>query len=407
MKAKAKENISKASIFFTFFVDNLSWAIVFPIFSPLFLDPNNQIFSSDVSIATRTSILGIFLMIFPFAQFFAAPIIGELADRFGRKKMLIFSVFFTFLFFVLSSLSIENNWLYTLLLARFLTGLSSGNLSICLASISDLSQNEKQRIRNFGYLALIAGLAFIVGAYLGGQLSDPTISPLFNYAFPFWAATLLTFLNLIIVIFGFVETAKIDPNVKFDFLQGVHNIQKALHIPNLKKTFLIFFFFLFAWNVLFQFTPILLVRLFDFSSSDIGDFVAIMGLFWAIGAGVIKKPLLKFFSPMKVLRGCFIIFTILCFYIAFTNNTHIIISCIMISVVAAAISWPICNNLLSKKAGPQNQGKILGFSQSMQSLAMTLAPLTALFTHIYLDFPFIIAAISALTAGLIYLLVPE
>jgi len=407
MKAKAKENISKVSIFFTFFVDNLSWAIVFPIFSPLFLDPNNHIFSSSVSIAARTSILGLFLMAFPFAQFFAAPIIGEFADRFGRKKTLIFSVFFTFLFFVLSSVSIEENWLYLLFLARFLTGMSSGNLSICLASISDLSHDEKSRIRNFGYLALIAGIAFIVGAYMGGQLSDPHISPLFNYAFPFWVATLLTFLNLIIVIFGFRETSKIDPNLKFDFLQGIHNIQKALHIPNLKKTILIFFLFLFAWNILFQFTPVLLVRLFDFSTSGIGDFVALMGVSWALGAGIIKKPLLKFFSPIRVLEGCFLIFTILCFYIAFTNSMLIIVSCIMVSVVAAAISWPICNNLLSKKAGPENQGKVLGISQSMQSLAMTLAPLTAVFTHIYLDLPFIIAATATLSAGLIYLLVRD
>jgi MFS family permease len=72
-----KRKITLFSVYFTFFVDTLSWAIVFPIFAPYFLDPHNVLFSASVSTATRTTILGLFLMAFSFGQFLGAPIMGE------------------------------------------------------------------------------------------------------------------------------------------------------------------------------------------------------------------------------------------------------------------------------------------------------------------------------------------
>src|SRR5690606_34294193 len=65
-----KKRLTLASVFFTFFIDNLCWAIVFPIFAPYFLDPENKLFTPDVSIAERTTMLGFFLMAFSLGQFF-------------------------------------------------------------------------------------------------------------------------------------------------------------------------------------------------------------------------------------------------------------------------------------------------------------------------------------------------
>ena len=82
-----KRKLSLFSIHFTYFLDNLGWSIVFPIFAPLFLDPQNLIFSQNISIATRTTFLGIFLGAFPFAQFLGSPILGELIPGFKRFKV--------------------------------------------------------------------------------------------------------------------------------------------------------------------------------------------------------------------------------------------------------------------------------------------------------------------------------
>ncbi len=394
--------ISLASVFFTFFVDNLSWSIAFPILAPYFLDPQNEIFSTDVSSATRITILGVFLAIFPFAQFFGSPIIGEYADKMGRKKALIYTILYTVIGFALSALSMQWNLLWLLFVSRLITGAFSGNLSICLAAVVDLSQYEKTRIRNFGYLAVIAGFSFIVGAFIGGKFSDPTVNPFFSPALPFWIATGITFLNLIFVLVGFRETAVLEKGLKFDFFQGIHNIQKALKTKRIKSIYIIYFFFLFAWYILFQFMPVLMVESFQFTNSEIGDVSAFMGVCWAVGSGYCSKVLLKYFSHTRVLEAAFILFTVLCSIVIWPKQVIFFLIILGICVILAGIAWPLCTNFISSAADKNIQGKILGMSQSMQSLAMAISPLVAVFTHIYHGLPFIIAAASSLAASIIY-----
>lgn len=397
-----RKKLSLASIFFTFFVDNLSWSIVFPVFAPFFLDPNNELFSPSVSTATRTTILGFFLGIFPFAQFFGAPLIGEFADRNGRKKALLYTIFFTFIGFALCAYSMQEKILWLLFISRLITGLFSGNLSICLASVVDLSKDEKIRVKNFGYLAVFAGFSFIIGAFIGGKFSDSEVSIYFNPALPFWIATLITLLNLIFVFLGFKETHVLDEHVQFNFWQGFHNIYEALKTKNIKIIYLIYFLFLFSWNILFQFTPVLVVDSFDFSNSEIGDIAAFMGICWAVGSGYLSKVLLRYFNGYKILEMCLLLFTLLSALIILPKNVVGLLFIIGICVILAGLAWPICTNVISSRAGSRIQGKVLGMSQSMQSLAMAFSPLVAVFTHFYLGLPFIIAAISSLAAGIIY-----
>src|SRR5579872_5163889 len=99
--------LSLAAVFFTFFVDNLCWAIVFPILAPYFLDKDNRIFSPDVSDAARTAVFSLFIMAFSLGQFLGAPILGEYADRHGRKRALGVSVFFTLVGLSISAWSME------------------------------------------------------------------------------------------------------------------------------------------------------------------------------------------------------------------------------------------------------------------------------------------------------------
>lgn len=201
------KRVSLFSIYFTFFVDSLSWSIIFPIFAPYFLDVHNPLFSPDASLATRTSLLGIFLMAFSLGQFLAAPILGEYADKHGRRKALILSVLFTCIGMLATALSVKFYSLLFLFLGRFTTGVFASNLSVCLACISDLSPTEKIKVKRFGFLSVLTGASFVLGAFLGGKLSDSQISPWLSADVPFWLASLLTFFNLLFVVFGFKETS--------------------------------------------------------------------------------------------------------------------------------------------------------------------------------------------------------
>jgi len=402
-KTVTRKKLSFFSVLFTFFVDNLGWSIVFPIFAPLFLDINNEIFAPDVSIATRTTILGAFLMAFPLAQFFGAPILGEVADRFGRKKAFVMSIFLSLIGYVLSALGIMYKHLELLFISRLITGLFSGNLSVCLASIADLSKDAKSKMKNFSYLSVIAGFSFIIGAYLGGKFSDSTVSVFFSPDLPLWISAGLALVNLLFIIFAFQETHDIQKDVKFDLLESVHNIQQALKTKRIKMIYLIYFLFVFAWTMVFQFSPVLVVRRFEFTYSQIGDLAAFMGISWAVGSGIIHKLLLRKFSSTKVLEITLMIFTILAVLITFQKHLWVVVVLLGLCGGLGGIAWPICSTLISNMASKSIQGKILGMSQSMQSVAMALAPLLGgLSDQLFSHFPFILAGIASFFGSLLY-----
>jgi MFS transporter, DHA1 family, tetracycline resistance protein len=395
--------LTKFAIYFTFFADNLSWSIVFPIFAPLFLDVNDQIFSPDVTPELRTTILGFFLMAFPLAQFFGSPILGDYADKAGRRKALLISILFTLVGLLLSGWSIYYKKLTLLFVSRLITGAFAGNLSICLASIADLSTSEGHKVKNFGYLSVTAGLSFIIGAYVGGKFSDPNINDNFNSSLPLLIASCFTLLNLFFVWLGFKETGEISLGKKFDFLEGIHNIQQALKIEKIKSLFFIYFLILFSWLLVFQFTPVYLIQLFNFSNSKIGDVAAYLGVCWAVGSGLLNRILICYFDRLRILEFFLISFMIFCVLIVFPSSTLYFLILLGLSVIFAGVTWPICTSLISSKAKPSDQGKILGISQSVQSLAMAISPLiggVADFFHAKLFF--IIAAFSCFLASIVY-----
>ena len=200
--------LSIASVFFTFFIDNLCWSIVFPIFAPYFLDPGNVLFSSDVGDAIRNKILGLFLMAFSLGQFFGGPFLGEYADRNGRKRALAVGIFFTLAGLAVTAWSMKTHVLWLLFAGRVITGFFASNLSICLACISDLSPNEKAKVRNFGYLSVLGGVSFILGAFIGGKLSDASLYSGFTPDFPLWVAAALTGFNFLFVCFSFQNSKR-------------------------------------------------------------------------------------------------------------------------------------------------------------------------------------------------------
>ncbi len=398
-----KQKLTLASVFFTFFVDNLCWSIVFPIFAPFFLDHHNRLFSADVSVTERTTILGLFLMAFSLGQFFGSPFLGEYADRRGRRRALVVSVFFTFIGLGLSAFAMQFGILWLLFVSRLLTGVFASNIPICLACVVDVSPDEKAKIRLFGYLSVLVGLSFILGAFVGGKLSDPSLNPLFSPHLPLWLAAGLTVINFLFVLFYFRETAEVHPDVKYDFLEGFHNIQKALKTEKIKRVYAIYFLFLFAWTLLFQFTPVLVVEKYHFSNSNIADLAIFMGICWAIGSGYLTKFLQKRFSSTVVLEVCLIAFTLLCGLIVLPKALWIVLTVLGFSVILAGLAWPLCTGLISSLAPRHIQGKILGISQSMQSLAMAIAPVVGgLVYRGKAGAPFLIAAGAGLLASILY-----
>jgi DHA1 family tetracycline resistance protein-like MFS transporter len=403
-----RKKFSLGAIFFTFFMDYLSWSIVFPIFAPYFLNPENGVLPAEATLATRTTYLGLFLGAFSLGQFLGAPFLGDYADRHGRKKALAISVFCTILGLALTAWSMGADALIFLFAGRFITGFFASNTSICLACIADLKKGVNQRAKHFSHISLLGGISFLSGAFLGGKLSDPTFNASFFPSLPLWISAALTLLNFVFIVFGFSENAPLKIQGKFDVLHACKNIAEALRTKKIKTIYALYFLFLFAWTIILQFTPVLMVRKFSFTNSNIGDLALFMGVFWALGSGGLSKLLRARFSSLKVLEISLLGFTLLSVLMIFPLYIYEVLALVAGCVTIAGVAWPFCNALISTTAPNESQGKILGISQSVQSLATTIAPIIGgLVSHLFLGSCFLLGALASLIAAVLYFSLKE
>ncbi|MCB1106813.1 MAG: MFS transporter [Chlamydiia bacterium] len=403
-KEIVKQKTSLFSIFFTFAVDNLGATIVFPIFAPLFLDPSKKLISGDASLAFKTTMLGFFLGVFPLMQFIFAPIFGEYADHYGRKKALIATTFLTFLGYALSAIGIHQHSLFLVFFARLIMGIGAGNLSICLSSLSDLSPSPKKKVRYYSYGSAIAGLTFILGPFIGGKLSDPTVYPTFNSAFPMFIGAVLGLINVFFILFAFGETLENPSTKPFDFIKGLHNIQIALKTKSIKRLYVIYFFYLFSWNIVFLFVPAFLVENFHLSNSRIGDVCALLGVCWIFGTGILHRLFYHLIPPKVVLLTSFVIFSALVVFVPYPNFLKGFLLILGGCTIISGLIWPMCTSAISDAAPSHMQGKVLGLSQSMLSLTMMLSSiLGGLFLHAHSLIPFVFSGLSSLIAAALLL----
>lgn len=398
--AKKKHRFSVFSIFFTFFIDTLGATIIFPILAPLFLNPSETILSETLSYNVKAAILGLFLGAYPLAQLIFAPIIGEFADRYGRKISFLITTGLTLLGYALCAVSILEKWIFLLFFSRLIMGASAGNLSLCLSALADLSESAKAKVKYYGIGSMVAGITFVLGPFIGGKLSDPTVHYWFNLAFPMWIGTILTAVNWFFLAIAFVETHHKRSKEPFDFIKGIHNIQMAFRTPSIKKLYFIYFFYLLSWNMLFQFIPAFLVTNFAAKNSLIGDVSAMMGLCWVIGSFILYKGLLPYVKPKRLLIAGASLFATILVICAFLQDLVLFTGVLGLGVVVASFGWPLCAGAISDAAKGETQGRVLGLSQSMQSLAMMVAPIiVGPFLSKGSGTPFFIAAAASIVFG--------
>lgn len=391
---------SLIAVLVTFAIASLSATIIFPILAPLFLSTDQSVIKSQVPENLRAILLGFFLASFPLAQFVFAPLVGEYADRQGRKKAYLITIVLEAVGYFICAFGIEIRSLVLLFVGRFITGLAAGNMSVCLATMVDLSPDKQTKLRYFSYGSAVAGVMFVLGPFLGGKLADRDLSSYFNLAFPMWIGGVLAVVNLLIIWILFKETLLQEDLSPFDPMKAFHNVQLAFKTRQVRDLYIIYFFFLFAWNMLYQFMPAVMVEEFSSNSSSIGDVSALMGGIWIVGTLCMNFLLHRTEKKRVILLFSLLLFSFLTVFIPIPNDMKYFLLITGLAVFFAGGMWPVFTGAISNAADAGIQGKVLGLSSSIQSLSMMLAPLLGgFFLQAHTQVPFVIAGISALVGA--------
>jgi MFS transporter, DHA1 family, tetracycline resistance protein len=358
-------------LYFTVFLDMLGIAIVYPIFLPVLLDPEAHFFALGTLDSVRIKTVSILLMSYPLMQFLSAPLIGAISDRIGRYPTLLVSIVGLAISYGLCAFALQMEHLVWLFAGRAIGGIFSGNISLCLSSIADVIPQEKRRSKYFGYVSFLSGLAFIVGPFFGGVMSNGSWG--LNPATPFWIVTFLAVVDFICAFMLFEETLAKLKKTAFSLLDGVRDIFRASSEPKLRRLFLFYFLFLLSMEIVFLFLSGLLDCCYKLSRFEIGLFFAYTGLLWTLGTSLLNTLMLKWGSPSKIILLSMVVCLISMLLLSSHSSFVYFAASMGLASIGFSILWPNTYAIISKNASKQIQGKAMGISGSMSALAAIFA----------------------------------
>lgn len=356
-----------AVIFLTVFVDMLGFGILIPVIPNLFVDPQNPTYMLGPGSASDHGylLLGLLLSVFPFFQFISAPILGQLSDRFGRKRILSLCLAGTSVANLLFSLGIFRKIVWLLFFARAIDGLTGGNISVARAASADIS-SPKDRAKNFGLIGAAFGLGFIFGPYLGGKLSDPSLVSWFSSSTPFVFAAILSAINSLFVLLLFPETLK-DKNLQnhIQWHSSIKNIFKALTMKGLRVMFVTTFFGVF------------LIKKFMFTQSNVGDFLSYVGLWMVFTQMFLTRKASNRFKEYQILKISLVGTGVGILLYLFALASWQLIFIAPIFAICNGLSQANLGALISRSSSQTAQGEIMGIVASIQAVAQIISPIIA------------------------------
>lgn len=328
---------------------------------------------------------GLLFATFSICQFIATPIIGRMSDKYGRKPLLIGSLFGTALSFVL--MAFAPNILF-LFIARALDGITAGNVPVAMAVISDSTKPE-ERAKGFGIIGASFGFGFIFGPAIAA-LTVGTSETL-----PFMIAAAVSFIAVIITWLLLPETNKHMGEVKHGKLFDLPRLWHALFDQNVGLTFLInlLYFFAFACAIMYGFQPFA-IKMLHLTATQNAMLFTMFGV-----VGLISQVFLVHrFSRHLGLKKAFstgIFFTMLSFIMMFfSRSLPVFVLGSLVLALFNGIGQTLIPTILSQETDAKSQGSIMGLSASYQSIGMIIGPiLGGAVATIAIPYPFAVGSI--------------
>ncbi|HEY0307865.1 MAG TPA: TCR/Tet family MFS transporter [Acidobacteriaceae bacterium] len=309
--------------------------------------------------------IGIMTALYAVMQFIFAPMLGALSDNLGRRPVLLISLAGAAVNYVVMAFAPQ---LWMLVLGRAIAGLTSANVSVATAYITDISP-EDTRARRFGLFNAMFGAGFIIGPVLGGVLGD------YWLRLPFIAAAVLNACNLLLALFMLPES-RTQGRQKIDLaaLNPLQPLRWAFSMKGLLPIALVFFILSATGEAYGTCWALWGFDAFHWNGRWIGLSLGTFGVCQTLAQALLPGPATKLLGD----RGAVVV-GIACacaalVVLAFANQGWIVFA-IMPIFALAGIGTPALQTLGTRQVDPARQGQFQGVLASAVSLASIVAPL--------------------------------
>jgi DHA1 family tetracycline resistance protein-like MFS transporter len=382
-----------AFIFLTVVLDVLALGIVIPVLPKLV----ESFLGGDTVQAAR--IFGLFGTVWALMQFFFSPVMGSLSDRFGRRPVIMFSIFGLGFDYILMAVAPTLWWLFA---GRVISGITGASFTTAGAYIADVTPPEK-RAASFGMIGAAWGLGFILGPALGGVLGG--IHP----RLPFWAAAGMTLLNAFYGLFVLPESLPPERRRPFSWKRAnpVGSLQLLRSHPGLFALSCVYFLYLLAHQVLPSVFVLYTGYRYGWGERTVGLTLAAVGVCNMTVQGILIKPIVARYRERRALLAGLLCGTAGFLAFALSPSGVGIWASIPIFTLMGLFG-PSSQSLMSRSVDPTEQGRLQGATSGIMGITGMMGP--GLFTLTFAYFigtgsalklpgaPFLLAGLLLLTA---------
>lgn len=347
-------------IFVTRLIDAMGFGIVMPVLPQLLLHMGEP----DIAAATRTG--GILLVTYAVLQFFFGPVIGNLSDRFGRRPVILASLFAYGVDYLLMGFAPSIAWLF---IGRAIAGIAGAVYVPSNAFVADVTPPER-RAHAFGLVGSAFGLGFILGPGVGGLLGE--LGP----RAPFFAAAALAGVNFLFGMFVLPESLPPERRRAFSWRRAnpFGAITMLRHHPGVLLYALTAVAFLIANNVYPSTWAFFMTAKFDWSTGMIGLSLVATGVAMAGAQAFLTGRLSKQFGETGAAVFGLVVAAAMALAYAFITHAWMVFVLTFIGAVQA-ITYPALNALMSQRVPSNAQGELQGGVASLASVANIVGPL--------------------------------
>lgn len=349
-------NVQKVIVYLWLLLDIIGIAILIPAFPEL----KAYYGITDFQVT-------LWLTIYSLGAFFAAPVLGQLSDKYGRKNILAFCIAWTLISY---ALLLFGRSYRLFLLSRVINGITGGNVSILQAILTDISPDPETKSKNFWLMGAFFGVWFIIWPLIGSMLLKFS-----NIEGVFWFGVIFSAVELGLILLHFRNTNHLEELKKISF-NAFHVMGKYLRKETMRN-FLLSLFFLGVGGFSINASLSLFMNT-TFATSGVmyGYFLAFAGVINAVNMGFfVPRFWTKRFSIHQLIIRVHI--ALICWYAILWTVTNYTLFIILFYVVTmlSGIYMPIYNIQIMSQAKPDEIGELSGMLGGAQSLFMFVGPL--------------------------------
>ncbi|MCF3643130.1 TCR/Tet family MFS transporter [Rhizobium sp. TRM95111] len=384
-------------VFMIMFLDVIGIAIIMPVL-PTFL---SELTGDSIGEAAVDG--GWLLLAYSGMQFLFAPMIGNLSDRFGRRPVLLASVF-TFAADNLICALAASYWM--LFVGRVLAGISGASFGTAAAYIADVS-NDATRAKNFGLMGIAFGTGFALGPVIGGVLGE------FGPRVPFYGAAALAFANFVVAWFWLPESLGTEHRRRFDLslANPFGALKQMRNYPGVLWIGLVFFCYWLAHSVYPAVWPFVSAYRYGWSEGQIGLSLGVFGVGGAIVMGLILPRVVPVLGEWKtaVVGLSFATLGLAGYGGAWAGW---MVYAVILLTTLENLADPPMRSIAAGKVPPSAQGELQGALTSLSSITTVIGPVifTQMFGYftspaapaVFAGAPYLLAAVILLTGTLVF-----